>query len=50
MNDPAYKTLFSHREIIVDLLQNYLKVPWAGEVDFSTLEKVNASYSLSKQF
>ncbi len=30
--------------MIVDLLQNYLKVSWAGEVEFSTLEKVNASY------
>jgi hypothetical protein len=43
-HDHGYKLLFSHREFLIDLLGAFVPEPWVGELDFSTLEKVNNSY------
>ena len=44
MHDASYKLLFSHAEMIKDLLQGFVPQSWVQALDFSTLEKVNASY------
>ena len=43
-HDNSYKLLFSHKEMVEDLLRDFIDADWVGQVDFSTLEKVNASY------
>jgi hypothetical protein len=43
-HDNSYKFLFSHQEIVRDLLVGFVQEPWLAEIDFSTLEKVNGSY------
>ncbi len=43
-SDHSYKLLFSHPEMVADLLRGYVKEEWVQRVDFSTLEKVSGSY------
>jgi|GEM_PF-2914010 len=43
-HDSNYKQLFSHAQLIKDLLKGFVKEDWVKELDFSSLEKVNASY------
>ena len=43
-HDPAYKLLFSHVHMVIDLLRGFVKEPWIEELDFSTLDKVSGSY------
>jgi len=43
-HDTGYKLLFSHPEMVRDLLLGYVPGAWVGEADFSTLEHVNGSY------
>ena len=43
-HDNSYKLLFSHQEMVRDLLVGFVQEPWLAELDFSTLEKVNGSY------
>ena len=43
-HDHSYKLLFSHPEMVQDLLQGFVHEDWVNELDFSTLERVNASY------
>jgi len=43
-HDAAYKGLFSHPEMVADLLRGFVPEPWVAQVDFSTLELVNGSY------
>jgi predicted transposase/invertase (TIGR01784 family) len=43
-HDTSYKLLFSEPEIIIDLLQGFVREPWVNELDFTTLEKVSGSY------
>lgn len=43
-HDHSYKLLFSHPEMVIDLLQGFVKEPWIAQCDFSTLEKVSGSY------
>lgn len=43
-NDTGYKLLFAHPEMVRDLLVGYVPGAWVAEADFSTLERVNASY------
>jgi predicted transposase/invertase (TIGR01784 family) len=45
-HDNSYKLLFSHPEMVVDLLKGFVKEPWIEHCDFSTLEKVSGSYVL----
>ena len=44
-HDSAYKTPFSHPEMVTELLRGYVREPWIDQLDFATLEKVNAHYS-----
>ena len=44
MHDASYKLLFSHAEMVEDLLRGFVPHAWVQALDFSTLEKVNASY------
>ncbi len=39
----SYKLLFSHHEMVRDLLVGFVQEPWLAKIDFSTLEKVNGS-------
>jgi hypothetical protein len=39
-HDNSYKLLFSHPEMVEDLLKGFVKENWVGECDFSTLENV----------
>ncbi|WP_018869230.1 Rpn family recombination-promoting nuclease/putative transposase [Thioalkalivibrio sp. ALgr3] len=43
-HDNSYKLLFSHPEMVRDLLTGFVREDWVRELDFSTLEKVNGSY------
>ena len=38
-HDHGYKRLFSHPEMIRDLLVGFVREPWIAELDFATLEK-----------
>ncbi len=42
--DHSYKQLFSHPELIRDLLKGFIREQWTEELDMDTLEKVNNSY------
>jgi hypothetical protein len=42
--DTGYRLLFSHPEMVRDLLLGYVPAEWVAEADFSTLEHVNGSY------
>lgn len=43
-HDNGYKLLFSHPEMVRDLLTGFVHEPWVAELDFATLEKVSGSY------
>ncbi|WFE70728.1 Rpn family recombination-promoting nuclease/putative transposase [Halomonas sp. M1] len=43
-HDHSYKLLFSHPEMVKDLLTGFVKEAWVEQLDFSTLEKVSGSY------
>jgi predicted transposase YdaD len=43
-HDAAYKGLFSHPEMVADLLRGFVPEPWVPQIDFSTLELVSGSY------
>ena len=43
-HDHSYKLLFSHPEMVRDLLTGFVKEAWVEQLDFSTLEKVSGSY------
>ncbi len=43
-HDTGYKLLFSHPEMVRDLLIGYVPGEWVAEADFSTLEHMNGSY------
>ena len=43
-HDHSYKLLFSHPEMVVDLLKGFVRQPWVAQCDFATLEKVSGSY------
>ena len=38
-HDHGYKRLFSHPEMIRDLLIGFVREPWIADLDFATLEK-----------
>ena len=42
--DRAYKDLFSHAEMVVDLIQACIPHAWVRHADFTTLERINGSY------
>ncbi|WP_292977328.1 Rpn family recombination-promoting nuclease/putative transposase [Nitrosomonas sp.] len=43
-HDHSYKLLFTHPEMVADLLRGFVKEDWVKDLDFSTLEKANGSY------
>lgn len=43
-HDTGYKLLFSHPELVKDLLTGFVKEDWVSEIDFSTLESVETSF------
>lgn len=43
-HDTGYKLLFSHPDMVADLLRGFVQEDWVTELDFSTLERINASY------
>lgn len=43
MHDASYKLLFSHAEMVEDLLRGFVPHAWVQALDFSTLEKLNAN-------
>ena len=43
-HDASYRLLFSHPRMVEDLVRGFLGEDWLARLDFSTLERVNASY------
>jgi hypothetical protein len=43
-HDSGYKLLFSHPEVVADLLSGFVHQDWGQELDFTTLEKPSGSY------
>ena len=43
-HDSGYKLLFSHPEMVEDLLRGFVREDWVRDLDFSTLEKVPGNY------
>lgn len=43
-HDTGYKLLFSHPEMVRDLLIGYMPGEWLKEADFTSLKRVNGSY------
>jgi len=43
-HDNAYKLLFSHPEMVADLLRGFVRQDWIKQVDFATLEKVSGNF------
>src|SRR4051794_18985798 len=43
-HDNGYKRLFSHPEMVADLLRDFVREDWVQDLDFSTLERVSGSY------
>ena len=43
-HDHSYKLLFSHAEMVVDLLRGFVHEAWVDHLDWTTLEKVNQSF------
>ncbi len=43
-HDHSYKNLFSHPEMVADLLRGFVHEEWVAAVVFATLERVNGSY------
>ncbi|MDN5849782.1 MAG: Rpn family recombination-promoting nuclease/putative transposase, partial [Nitrococcus sp.] len=41
-HDSGYHLLFAHPELVEDLIRSFVDAPWVAELDFSTLERVNA--------
>src|SRR5437764_7998152 len=43
-HDGSYKLLFSHRQMVAELLRDFVHEPWVEDLDFRTLEPVKASF------
>lgn len=43
-HDQSYRRLFSHPELIADLLRGYVHESWVEALDFETLERVSATF------
>jgi predicted transposase/invertase (TIGR01784 family) len=43
-HDPGYKSLFSHRVMVEELLRGFVRQDWIERLDFSTLERVSNSF------
>lgn len=47
-HDHGYKRLFSHPEMVADLLRGFVHEDWVRELDFATLERYPGSYTTRK--
>lgn len=47
IHDKSYKDLFSNKELLVKLIQNFIETPWGKEIIEDNMELVNKSYILS---
>jgi len=43
-HDHSYKLLFSHRQMVADLLRGFVTADWVRAVDLTTLERVHSSH------
>lgn len=43
-HDHSYKLLFSHPEMVRDLLEGFVREDWLAQLDYGSLEKVSSSY------
>jgi predicted transposase YdaD len=43
-HDSGYKLLFSHPEMVEDLIRGFVREDWVRDLDFSTLQKVPGNY------
>jgi hypothetical protein len=43
-HDQSYKLLFSHPEMVRDLLEGFVRADWLAEIDYGSLEPVKGSY------
>jgi hypothetical protein len=43
-HDHSYKQLFSHPQLVRDLLEGFVKEEWVGDLNTDTLERVNGSF------
>lgn len=41
-HDGSYKSIFSHPEVVADLLRGFVPEDWVGQIDFAMLQEVNA--------
>lgn len=48
-HDTGYKLLFSHPEMVRDLLIGYMPGEWLKDADFTSLKRVNGSYVSDKE-
>ena len=48
-HDTGYRLLFSHPEMVRDLLMGYMPGDWLKEADFTSLKRANASYVSDKE-
>ena len=46
-HDNSDKLLFSHPEMVRDLLIGFVEEPWVEQLDLNTLEKASGSYTES---
>jgi len=42
--DSGYHLLFSNPKLVVDLINNYVPETWVQQLDFSSLQRVNAKF------
>ncbi len=45
IHDKSYKDLFSNKELLVDMLQNFVKSSWIKEITKDNIELVNIIYT-----
>jgi predicted transposase YdaD len=43
-HDNAYKNIFSHPQVVADLLTGFVDEDWVRAVDLATLDKCSGSY------
>ena len=43
-HDHGYKLLFSHPEMVADLIRGYVHEPWVERLDFTTLQRTGDGY------
>jgi hypothetical protein len=48
-HDGGYRSLFSHPEMVADLLRDFIREDWVRELDFKTLRMVPGSPELSSR-